>query len=60
MRRRRVSENKNEIRIHDGDVISFFHRDLMVTNEAGLEPETIDLDASDIAGWNADIFGKKK
>ena len=37
-----------------------FCRELMVTNEAGLEPETINLDASDIAGWNTEIFGKKK
>ncbi len=28
--------------------------------EEGLEPETIQLDPADLAGWNQEIFGKKK
>lgn len=32
----------------------------MRPNEDGLEPETIKVDPADLAGWNQEIFGKKK
>ncbi len=32
----------------------------MGPNEYGVEPQTIQVDAADLAGWNEEILGKKR
>jgi len=40
-------------------IYSIVSRDLILENEEGLGPETVDLDEGDLAGWSSEIFGKK-